>query len=185
MHTEYTLLMSVILDGEAAPAEVRQLETHLAGCASCAAIWAQWQALDKRLAAAPWAPAPADLAAKVAVRLAERDAKKRRSLWLGSGLLVSWLAVLTASLVTVGLLALWGTTHPREVGVLLSALAQLLSGGSRLLRGISTLVGGFSGATAAFGYGLLIAVTGWLALMWFWAMGRSRRWSGLPMRAGK
>lgn len=185
MHTEYTLLMSMALDGEAAPAAVQQLEAHMTECQACAATWEHWRAIDKRLAAAPWTVAPADLAEKVAARLAEREATKKRSFWLGSGLLVSWFAVLAISMIAVGLLAFWGGNHPREVAVLLSALAQLLSGGSRLLRGIGTLTGSFDGATAALGLGLLIALTSWLALMWFWLMGRSRQWRGLTVSSGK
>ena len=185
MHTEYTLLMSMALDGEAAPDEVRQLEAHLNGCMDCAATWTRWQALDRRFAAVAWAPAPANLAEKVTTRLDKREAQKRRSFWLGSGLLVSWFAVLVVSAVTLGLLAWWGTNHPKEVAALLSALAQLLSGGSRALRGIGTLAGSFGGATAALGFGLLIALTGWLALLWAWVMGRSRRWPGLSVPARK
>lgn len=185
MHTEYTLLMSMALDGEAAPDEIRRLEAHVTGCAGCAAMWTRWQALDRRFVAAAWAPAPANLAEKVTARLAEREAQKRRSFWLGSGLLVSWFAVLVVIAAAIGLLALWGTNHPKEVAALLSALAQLLSGGSHALRGIGTLAGSFGGATAALGFGLLIALTGWLALLWAWVMGRSRQWPGLSVSAGK
>jgi predicted anti-sigma-YlaC factor YlaD len=53
VHQRYTALMSLQLDGVASQSEQLELGRHLAECPECAAIWEQWQALDRLLLAAP------------------------------------------------------------------------------------------------------------------------------------
>ena len=53
MHQRFTTLMSLQLDGVASQSEQLELGRHLAECPECAAIWEQWQGLDRLLSAAP------------------------------------------------------------------------------------------------------------------------------------
>ena len=176
MHVEYTRLMSLALDKEATPAQATDLRRHLATCPECSALWQQWQVIDARLARAPMLAAPAGFAAGVQARLTAAAQRRRQSYWLGSGLLIAWGVVLAALLAVAGMTVWWGMHHPLEVSVILSSAAILLSNLSRLLRTMETAVGVINGAAFVVGGGLLVSLTGALALLWVWVMSNTRHW---------
>jgi hypothetical protein len=53
VHARYTFLMSLHLDGVASPEEQLELGRHLDACLACAAMWKQWQAVDRLLSTSP------------------------------------------------------------------------------------------------------------------------------------
>ena len=114
MHTDYTMLMSLMLDGEATQADERRLREHLRTCAACAGVWQRWQAVDRRLAAAPLMTPAHQLHRQDHGRIEAQKSKRRRTRWLGSGLLASWLAVSLIGLVVVGVLVYWGSQNPQQ-----------------------------------------------------------------------
>ena len=83
MHEEYTLAMSLALDGMLTSDEERDLRAHLAACASCRATWALWQEIDQRLtvsASQPAAAPTAGFSARVEERLLARQFRRRSAL---------------------------------------------------------------------------------------------------------
>ncbi len=176
MHAEYTLLMSLTLDGETTAAESHRLQEHLRACGGCAALWERWQAMDRRLAAAPLVTPPADLVDKVAARLEAHELRRRRARWLGSGLLASWLAVVLFGLAAVAILTIWGTRHPAEARMALVGTLRLVDGVSWLLIGLVTRVGELGAPTVAAGFGMVATLTCALGMLWLWVMGRSQIW---------
>jgi len=173
MHIEYTRLMSLALDKETTPAQATDLRRHLDACPECAALWQEWQVIDARLARAPMLAAPDGFAAGVQARLAAAAQRRRQSYWLGSGLLIAWGVALAALLALVGMAVWWGLQHPLEVSV---TFAILLSNLSRLLCTMETAVGVINGAAFLVGGGLLVSMTGALALLWVWVMSNTRHW---------
>lgn len=166
MHQEYTMLMSLVLDGEATSAEMRRLQEHLRSCADCAATYGRWQALHGRLAAAPSVEPPSSLAIGVMARIEEGELARRRARWVGSGLCVGWAGVATVGLLLAGGLVLWGAAHPQDVGAIASWFSQLLSGLSWLVRGVSAIVEGVGLPAVAAGVGMLACLTCALAVLW-------------------
>jgi anti-sigma factor RsiW len=73
------------LEGELAPAERAELDTHLAGCAACRDALAAERRLSEQLAALPPTPVPGDFEARFHARLAREAAAAPRGLraWLG------------------------------------------------------------------------------------------------------
>ena len=87
-HTQYTELMSLILDGEATPGQQGMLRKHLLECPDCASVWTAWKAFDAGFKEAPMlAPSP-DLALRVAARIEERSRWRTWTHWLGASLLI-------------------------------------------------------------------------------------------------
>lgn len=181
MHTEYTFLMSLALDGEASVTEMAQLHGHLRNCATCADIWARWQAVDRRLAAASPALPTVDLAAQVTARVEAYELRRRRSRWLGSGFLLSWIGVVLgcAAIIAVGIG--WAQTHPDLPAAVFSALKQLIGVVGWFLGGLEAFARSLGAPTLALGFGLLASVTCLLGMAWLWLMGRSPGWA--PARA--
>ena len=174
MHEPFTVLMSLVLDGEATPAEEARLREHLKVCRTCMAVWQQWQALDQHLTAAPVLRPPRDFMTGVTARLEDRRQRRRRSRWFGSGLLAAGGLIMGAFWLCVIGLAGWGWYHPQEVGVIVSVGAQLLSGLSWFLRGIGVLVHSLGTVVFAFGVEFYLCLTGGLGVLWLWVLVRGR-----------
>jgi predicted anti-sigma-YlaC factor YlaD len=70
--TIYEDMMSLQLDGMLGPDDKRRLNTHLAGCTECAALWSAMRQVNSMLVASVRdpAPVPADFAVKVMSRIA-------------------------------------------------------------------------------------------------------------------
>jgi len=69
MHEEWTDRLSDYLDGELAPAEHREVESHLATCQQCAAVLAELRQVVERARALTPRPPQEDLWAGVAARI--------------------------------------------------------------------------------------------------------------------
>lgn len=172
MHTKFTQLMSLVLDKEASPDEAHCLQEHLRDCPACAQVWVRWQTLDRRLSAAPQVAPAVSLVSLVSARLAERELRRRRTWWVGSGLLLTWLLVFVVVLAGVVLASNWVTGRPQLVADLLSGLANFFSGAIWLLRAAARFLGA---PRLAAGAGLFTMLTCGLAVMWLWLMERSHR----------
>lgn len=107
MHREYTQLMSLVLDGEATPAEAQRLREHLDACGACSETWRQWRAIDRRFAATPALAAPVGLAERVIAGLETVELRRRRARWLGAGLLVGWMSFAVVAAVVASLAVVW------------------------------------------------------------------------------
>jgi anti-sigma factor RsiW len=70
--------MSLRLDGLLSPAQEQQLQAHLADCQTCREQWAVLSWLSLRLKAEPLAIPTSDFTARVAARLEQREARRRR-----------------------------------------------------------------------------------------------------------
>ncbi len=176
MHSEFTQIMSLALDDEAGPDEVRRLHAHLRACPACAAQWAQWQILDRRLAAAPTMAPPASLVGAVAQRIAAHDLRRRRTRWVGSGLVLTWLLVFVLGLAGVVGAASWVTGQPQQIATVLSALAHFLGGVTWLFHALAAFLSELGAPRLAAGGGVFVTFTCVLAVMWLWAVGRSHTW---------
>jgi anti-sigma factor RsiW len=133
-HSEQvTALMSLALDGLLDAHEERELQQHLAGCATCMAEYEAMQQVSAWLGEAPMVGPPLGFAIRVERRLEER-ARKQRRLFGGlavvtSSLSLAGITVATVALVVLGLLAWQGFgTGPDLLGALPSVLAQVASG---------------------------------------------------------
>jgi predicted anti-sigma-YlaC factor YlaD len=182
MHADYTLLMSLVLDDEATPTEEGRLREHLRACGACAGVWTRWQAMDYRLAAVPFVAPPANLVDTVMAQVEARELRRRRARWLGSGLLVSWLAVALISLGIIATLVVLGTRHPGEAKMVFSGALQFLTGMSWLLIGLVTFMRGLGAPAIAAGVGVWATLTCMLGMAWLWVIGRSHIWFGQPLQ---
>lgn len=180
MHSEFTLLMSMVLDDEASVDELARLRAHLADCAECRSVWANWQEMDRRMLAAPRLEAPMGLADRIEARLAERELQRRRLKWLGSGLALGWLGLLGLSLLIATGLSTWLNGNLQEVGALASTAAQVLTVLSGLLRGVTTAVNSLGAPVLAALAGGLACLICALAMMWLWLAGRSDAFQHVP-----
>jgi anti-sigma factor RsiW len=78
MHEEWTNKLSDYLDGELTPAERRDVEGHLAGCAECAQTLAELRRVVEEARALRPRPPAADLWPRVADRLPAEGARTRK-----------------------------------------------------------------------------------------------------------
>jgi predicted anti-sigma-YlaC factor YlaD len=161
------MLMSLVLDGEATEAETVSLCQHIAVCSACAATWAQWRALDARLAAAPQVPVPPNFVANVVARLVGRRLQRRRWQWIGSGVLMAWTGVICAMGFCLAGLLSWGLAHPADGSLIVSWGARLLSNLAWLLRVLQVWVDIVGGFALGLGAGFYLLLTMGLSLLWF------------------
>jgi len=111
-HTDYTLWMSLALDGMLTPDEKQALYAHLDMCPACHAIWQSWASIDQQLRAAPMvAPAPG-FVARLEARQRARTLRHRGAigaLLLLSGAISTWSVLfLSAALASIW----WLVNHP-------------------------------------------------------------------------
>ncbi len=177
MHHEYSILMSAVLDQEAAPEEVARLEAHLASCPACAATWDRWRSLDICLSSAPMLVPPAGFAGRVAGKIEERQLHARRQRWFGSGLLVAWAASLLALWLAFLGLAGWCLIHPSMPRVWASASTQTLSGLARTLDGLHSALSALGLLPVSLGLGSYLCVTALAAGLWLWLMWHKSGWT--------
>jgi anti-sigma factor RsiW len=171
-HSEYTMLMSLVLDGEACEDEEARLSEHLRSCDECAKTWQRWRELDRRLAFAPAVPAPVDFAALVVAQLDTRMAQERHR-----RLLLVWMAVATLATVAVAVLSLailngWPLQFVAAQGPLAAAWAGLSSTGGWVLRVIAEVFERVGAPTIAAATGAMICLTCLLAMTWLWVVSR-------------
>lgn len=180
MHTEFTRLMSLALDNEASQTDLRRLHAHLETCPVCATTWAQWRVVDGRLAAAPLVVPAKSLAPLVSQRLAERALRRRRTRWVGAGLLLVWLSVFALVFVAISVLVGWVMGHPQQVAELLALVAGFLSGGVWLLRVLAGFIEQLGAPRLAAVTGLIATLTCGLGVIWLWVMGHRHSLTRVP-----
>ena len=170
-HTQYTELMSLILDGEVAPGQQEVLRKHLLECPDCTSVWAAWQALDVSLREEPTLAPSSDLALRVAARIEERSRWHTWTRWLGASLLISWLGIAALALL-FAVTAVWlGVTHPLQAGTVLSAGAHVLSAILWPVRSVE-VVFATAGLSLWAGIGGYLVLTGILLGLWLWLASR-------------
>lgn len=171
-HSDYSLLMSLVLDDEATETEARSLREHLAACDTCARTWQRFQELDRRFELAPVMPVPVDFSVAVTVRLDQRMEEQRRRRWFMLGLAFSWLAAMLVAVLAFGVANGWHLQLLPDSGSLSAAWAGVSSIWGWLYRSGAGLVERTGTPTVAAAAGALLCVTCGLATIWLWMVAR-------------
>lgn len=177
MHHEFTALMSAALDHEAPPGDVLRLQDHLETCPACAEAWAAWRSMDTYLSTAARLAPPSNFVLRVAARLDERRQKQQRRRWLGSGLLVTWAAIIGVFWLAALGVIVWGSTHPGSVTGWAASGADTVSGVIEVVRGVQGALLSIGFVPISLGLGFYLCVTGLLAVVWLWLMMRKSAWA--------
>jgi len=183
MHADYTMLMSVVLDGEATPDEMQRLREHLRACAACAGVWERWQAVDRRLDAAPLVSPALTFTENVMARIEAQSLKRRRARWLGSGLFMTWLAGSLLGLAVIGALVYWGSQYPGQASGAFFAALKGVDSATWILLGLLRFMGGVGAPALAAGVGLLATLTCLLGMLWLWVVGHGHTLTTEPVSA--
>jgi len=170
-HTQYTELMSLILDGEAAPGQQEVLRKHLLECPDCTAVWAAWQVLATGFKDEPMMVPPPGLALRVTARIEERSRWRAWTRWLGASLLIAWLGIAALALLFAITVTMWGLTHPLQAGTVLSAGAHVLSAILWPMRSVEVAFA-TAGLSLWAGIGGYLVLTGILLGLWLWLASR-------------
>lgn len=171
-HAEYTMLMSLALDGEAREDEEVRLRAHLRECEECRQTWQRWRELDRRLMAAPVIPAPVDFAALVLAQLDTRVAQEQRHRWLIAGLALASVSAALVALLALAFVNGWFVGLAPEQGPLAAAWAGLASTGGWALREAGEFFGEVGAPLVAAVVGALLCLTCALAMAWLWIVAR-------------
>lgn len=171
-HAEYTLLMSLTLDGEACEDEEARLREHLRGCDECRQTWQRWRELDRRLTAAPVVAVPVDFSALVLARLDSRVAQERRRRWMIAGLALASVGAIVVALLSLAVFNGWHLELAPDQGPLAAAWAGLSSTAGWALREMTGFLIGVGAPTLAAATGALLCLTCALAMMWLWIVAR-------------
>lgn len=171
-HSDYTMLMSLVLDDEATQAEEARLRAHIAHCEACARTWQRWQELDRRFTTAPVLPAPIDFSAAITARLDQHAAHHDRRRWFILGLSLSWIVAMLAAVGVLGVASGWRLPLLPDSGPLNAAWTGLESMGGWIVRAVIAFVEQTGTPTVAAGAGLLLCVTCILATVWLWMVAR-------------
>jgi anti-sigma factor RsiW len=179
MHSQYTELMSLILDDEASAEQTAEMHAHLATCQACAATWARWRAMDAHFRRAPMLAPSHDLADQVLARLKTRSQRRFWKGWLGVGIFLAWIAMAGAVVAALAGVIWWGISHPLQAGVTLSAATQLVSSFLWPVRGAAAAL---TSAGLPLGYGIAgyFGVTCALLALWVWVVARRDRMITVP-----
>ena len=171
-HSEYTMLMSLVLDDEATEAEATRLRAHVTACDACARTWQRWQELDRRFTLAPILPAPIDFSAALAARLDQHIAEHTRRRWFMVALALSWVVAMLVTVVALGLVNGWPLAFLPDSGPLNAAWTGLTSVGGWIVRSVVTFVEQTGTPTLAALAGALLCLTCALATVWLWMVAR-------------
>lgn len=172
VHTEYTMLMSLILDGEGDDLDRARLQEHLRSCGRCASTWQRWQELDRHFALAPMLPAPVDLATRVAGRLDTRQAEQARHRWFILGLALAWSVIVIFTVAALGFTNGWHNLLAPDQGPLAAAYSALASTGGWVWREFVGVVTQFGAPMIAATAGVLLCATCGLIMAWLWLVAR-------------
>lgn len=173
MHERYTSLMSLHLDGVATPEEQLEIVRHLDACPACAAMWEQWQAVDRLLSTSPSVAPSLDFSEELSQKLRQHELDRPGQGWLTLGLLAVCILGLAGSCLAIVCLLWWGWWHPLEVAVVLASGAHVLSGVSRLLEAFETVIAGMDGLVLAALLVICMTSAGCLVVLWIWVVVRT------------
>jgi len=166
--------MSLYLDGLLSWEQAQHLQAHLAQCEACRKEWEAMCWLSSFLKAEPVAAPAPDFAAKVALRLRQREARRRR-LYSGMGVIVG----------SVGLWALAGAALLLLFIVLWQPLIRiaLFGAGLSLLNDVLSVLAVLGKALWSVAYALSAGPT-WLALLGYaaLALGLLMLWTRIVFR---
>lgn len=180
-HSDYTLRISLALDGALPPEERAMLDEHLRECRECAALYQRLMAFDRAVRASPWMAPQAGFVERVNVRLQRRRSQQARAVG-GLVLVMSALGIwLTASLVMTGLVGWWLSGHPTALDQIVQAIRAMAATAEALGEGIWLL---WRAAVSHSLQPLLAAylmALGLMSLAWSW-LGRRLR-DGRPEAA--
>ena len=100
MQEEFTLFMSLSLDGLLGEADEQRFQDYLAAYTAFARQWQSWQRLDQQLSAAPHAEPTQGFAQRFTARLDRRTQRQRRwrTTLYSVGGIVLWVGLLAGSL---------------------------------------------------------------------------------------
>ena len=180
-HTQYTELMSLILDGEAASDQQGMLRKHLLECPDCAAVWAAWKALDVGFKEEPMLAPPPGLLLRVSARIEERSRWRTWTRWLGASLLIAWLGIAALASLFAVTAVWWGVTHPLQAGTVLSVGARVLSAILWPVRSMEVAFA-IAGLSPWAGIGGYLVITGTLLGLWFWLASRRPGFASARLR---
>jgi len=169
---EFTVMMSLALDGLLDDSGRQALEEHVATCASCQAQWQAMQALSGLFEGADMVGPPLGFALRVERSLASQERKRRRAFGgmavLTSSLSLAGLTVAAVCLIVAGILA-WQWLGPLPaVQQGTSALGQMASGMGLVGKGASFFLGDLLlryGPPLILGLGVGLVV---LLGLWIW-----------------
>ena len=105
-HADYTLWMSMALDGMLAPEEERELHRHLSVCPECHALWETWMRMDEGLRTAPMATPSPGFPARVEARLRAHELRRRGAIG-GLLMLLGSIALWSVLLLAVAAVVVW------------------------------------------------------------------------------
>ncbi|MGD8465592.1 MAG: zf-HC2 domain-containing protein [Anaerolineae bacterium] len=175
---QFSLLMSLALDGMLAADEQRQLHQHLAGCAVCRAEWEAMQQASLLFDQPDMIGPPLGFAVRVERRL-ERQSQKQKRAFGGLAVLTSSLSLAGITVAVVLLVALavlaWSSLGPEGA----SAVSQVASGVGLMGKGatlfLKELVARYViPLLAVVGIGLVVLIGIW-AWLFVHRPGRSHR----------
>lgn len=172
LHTEYTMLMSLLLDGEGDDIDRARLQEHLRSCDLCALTWQRWQELDRRFTLAPMLPVPVDLATSFAARLDIRQAEQARQRWFMLGLVLAWSVVVIFTVAALGVTNGWHSVFAPDQGPLAAAVSALTGTGRWLWREALAVVAQVGAPAIAAITGALLSATCGLIMAWLWLVAR-------------
>jgi len=165
-YVEFTLLMSLALDGLLDAEQERQFQADLARYPLLAEQWQLWQELDGMLASAPAMEPPADFVQTFDGRLARRE--RRRRFWLGMTIgtlaVCMWTVILTG-VVSVGAYVL--TNQSDWLSQLVHNVAYLFSVAATWVETISTTTAAVANMPQTWGIALgYAALTAIILTLW-------------------
>jgi anti-sigma factor RsiW len=171
-HAEYTLLMSLVLDGEACADDEVLLREHLRSCDECRDTWQRWRELDRRLMAAPVIAAPVDFSALILAQIDTRVAEERRRRWFITSFAGAWLAAVAVSLMALAIVNGWHLQLAPAEGPLAAAWAGVTSATGWLFSEMAAFFGEVGAPTIAAATGALLCLTCALTMVWLWVVAR-------------
>lgn len=172
LHSEYTILMSLILDGEGDDLDKVRLQQHLRSCDACASTWQRWQELDRRFVLAPLLPVPVDLAANIEIRLDLRLSEQRRQRWIMLGLALVWSVAVVFTVAVLGVVNRWDIQLAPDQGPLVAAISVFTSTGHWIWREVVGVWAQVGAPTIAAVTGILLCATCVLIMAWLWLVAR-------------
>ena len=172
--SEWGEWMSLHLDGLLSQEQAQQLQTHVTRCQACSEQWATVSWLSSLLKAEPVATPAPGFAARVAVRLQRREARRRR-VYSGLGVCIGSVGLWALVGVALLLVLLW---QPSFRAVLLdvalpmaNSLLSILAVLGKALCSVGYALATRPAALLVLGYAVLA-----LALTMFWTRMVFRRW---------